>query len=183
MEKDMTKPNITGHWVSPGVEIRKGANGMTLFLRRDFHTDATRSTARLLFYADPEGKVSTLTLHLEGPYEILGPSSLVSGAWEADFHFDRAKVTAHNDFFVDLLNSAPPGKNGTQKWVAGVEQDVTATRGCVSLGLDIDAKNTEYDLVKREGERLSYGARPDDGGLLDTRARRPKALQAPLVRG
>jgi hypothetical protein len=63
-----------------------------------------------------------------------------------------------------------------------VEQDVTATHGCLPLGLDLLHRGTEYDLVKVEGDKLYYGARPADGSGLDTPERRPAALQVPLVR-
>jgi hypothetical protein len=63
-----------------------------------------------------------------------------------------------------------------------VEQDVTATHGCLPLGLDLVHRGTEYDLVKVEGDQLYYGARPADGSGLDTPEKRPTALQVPLVR-
>ncbi len=62
----------------------------------------------------------------------------------------------------------------------GVEQDVSDT-GCLTLGLDLKNKATEYDIVKREGDKLYYGARPTDGSGLDSVEKRPTALQVPLV--
>jgi len=178
----MDKPDISGRWLSTGVETRRAANGATRYLRREFRIDSARSAGELRFFAEAEGRTPTLTLRLEGPYEMVRPSSAVEGAWEANFHFDTAKITAHTEHYVSLLNSAPPGSGGTEKWVAGVEQDVTPTGGCKALGIDLAHHATEYELVKREGHQLFYGARPEDGGLLDTPERRPRALQVPLVK-
>ena len=173
---------IRGHWVSSGVEQRPGPGGSTLYLRRDFVSDDQRSTARLMFYSDTEGTQRSLTIHLAGPYTIGRPSAAVPGAYEADFHFDTAKLTVHNEFFRNLLNSVAPGTCGTAPWELDVEQDVTATHGCLPLGLDLVQRGTEYDLVKVEGDKLYYGARPADGSGLDTPEKRPTALQVPLVR-
>ncbi len=178
----MTKPSIRGHWVSSALEKRPGANGSTTYLLRDFTSDDQRSTARLMLYSDPEGTQHTLTIYLEGPYTIGKPSTAVPGAYEGDFHFDRAKLTAHNDFFLNLLGSASAGTCGNEPWELDVEQDVTATRGCLPLGLDLVNRDTEYDIVKVEGDKLYYGARPADGSGLDKPEKRPTALQVPLVR-
>jgi hypothetical protein len=178
----MTKPSIRGHWVSLALEERPGANGSINYLRRDFTSDDQRSIARLMLYSDPEGTQPTLTIHLEGPYTIGEPSTAVPGAYEGDFHFDTAKLTAHNAFFLNLLNSANAGTCGLAPWELDVEQDLTATRGCLPLGLDLVNRDTEYDIVKVEGEKLYYGARPADGSGLDTPEKRPTALQVPLVR-
>lgn len=179
----MTKPSISGHWVSTGVETRPGANGSTVYLRRDFSTDEQRSIARLIFFSDPEGSQRALTIHLEGPYTIGQPSLAVPGAYEGDFHFDTARLTAHSAFFLDLLNGANPGTCGIAPWEINVEQNVTTTRGCLPLGLDLVNRATEYDIVKvEEGKLLYYGARPADGSSLDQPEKRPTSLQVPLVK-
>lgn len=178
----MAKPSLRGHWVSMNIEKRPGANGSTLYLRRDFTSDDQRSSARLMFYSDPEGTQRSLTIHLEGPYTIGQPSAAVPGAHEGDFHFDTAKLTAHNEFFLNLLNNASAGTCGNERWEQDVEQDVTVTRGCLPLGLDLVNRGAEYDIVKLEGDKLYYGARPADGSGLDKPEKRPTALQVPLIR-
>jgi hypothetical protein len=178
----MTKPSIRGHWVSIDVEKRPGANGSTLYLRRDFTSDDHRSNARLMFYSDPEGTHRSLTIHLAGPYTIGKPSMAVPGAYEGDFHFDTAKLTVHNEFFLNLLSGASAGTCGNEPWVIDVEQDVTMTHGCLPLGLDLMQRGAEYDIIKAEGDKLYYGARPADGSGLDAPEKRPTALQVPLIK-
>jgi len=175
-------PSIVGHWISEGVETRTDAQEKTTYLRRDFRNEAARSAARFDFYADAAGAAPTLSLTLGGPYTIGGPWSAVPGSFEGTFVFDDAKITPHVQSLVDTLNAAPAGTCGAQPFALDVEESVTGTGGCAALGVDLRNHNTEYDLVKVDGDRLYYGARPDDGGGLDTPERRPKALQAPVVR-
>ena len=177
----MTQPSIRGHWVSTGIEKRPGTAGSTLYLRRDFRSDDQRSTARLMFYSSPEGTQRSLTIHLEGPYTIGQPSIAVPGAYEGDFHFDTAKLTVHNEFFRNLLNSSAAGTCGNEPWELDVEQDVAVTHGCLALGLDLIHRGAEYDIVKLDGDKLYYGARPADGSGLDSPEKRPTALQVPLI--
>ena len=81
---------------------------------------------------------------------------------------------------ANYLNSSAAGTCGTQPFAVNVEQDTSFT-GCLALGLDLKNKNVEYDIVKREGDKLYYGARPADGSGLDAPAKRPTALQVPVV--
>ena len=178
----MIQQAFLGHWVSPSVETRPGADGSPLYVKRDFVNGPQRSVARLSFYRDLEGTQQALTIHLEGPYTLGQPSSAVPGAFEADFHFDVLKLTAHNEFFLTLFNNAAGGTCGNEPFVLDVEQDVTATHGCLPLGLDLVNRGSEYDLVKVEGDQLYYGARPSDGSSPDRPDKRPTALQVPLVR-
>jgi len=174
-------PDITGHWVSEGVETRSGANNSKLYVKRDFQTAATHSTARFDFFADEAGTQPTVSVWLDGPYTLLGPSSSVQGAYEGNFTFATLKITPKSSGMVDYLNGSAAGTCGSQPFSVGVEQDVSATGGCLALGLDLKNKPTEYDLVKRDGDKLYYGARPTDGSGLDSPAKRPTALQVPVV--
>jgi hypothetical protein len=179
--KKHDRPSIIGRWVSESVEERPGQGDSKLYLRRDFTTTSDRSTAIIQLYSDPEGKIPSLKIELAGSYEILNKSADVASAYEANFHFDSAKLTPQNDFFVALFNKTEKGTCGTEPWSLNTEQNVTET-GCSPIGVDIKTKNTEYDLVKVEDNKLYYGARPTDGSGLETPEKRPKALQTPLVR-
>jgi hypothetical protein len=173
-------PDITGHWVSEGVETRSGANNTKLYLRRDFQTADTHSAARFDFFADEAGTQPTVTVWLDGPYTLSGPWSAVKDAYAGEFTFSALKITAKAPGMVDYLNSSAAGTCGSKPFTLGVEQDVSDT-GCLTLGLDLKNKATEYDIVKREGDKLYYGARPTDGSGLDSPEKRPTALQVPLV--
>lgn len=175
-----TAPDITGHWVSPGVETRSGANDSKLYLKRDFQTEDTHSAARFDFFANEAGTQPTVSVWLDGPYTLGAPSPAVPDAYSGEFTFKTLKITARAPGMVDYLNSSAAGTCGTRPFTLDIEQDVSST-GCLTLGIDLKNKPTEYDIVKREGDQLFYGARPTDGSGLDSPDKRPTALQVPLV--
>jgi hypothetical protein len=175
-------PDITGRWVSEEVETRAGAGDSKLYLRRDFTTKATTSAAQFDFFEDVEGTKPTVSVWLNGPYTLSEPWEKVEGSYAGEFVFEELKITPKSAAFVDLLNGSMPGTCGTKAWELNVEQDLSGTVGCLTLGLDLKNRNTEYDIVKLDGDKLYYGARPTDGTGLDSPDKRPTALQVPLLR-
>ncbi|HEX8538056.1 MAG TPA: hypothetical protein VF664_11375 [Cystobacter sp.] len=175
-----SEPDITGRWASEGVETRSGANNSKLYLRRDFQTTDTHSAARFDFFADEAGTQPTVSVWLNGPYTLTQPWDAVPGAYAGEFTFTALKITPRASGMVDYLNSSAAGTCGSKPFTLDVEQDVSDT-GCLALGIDLKNKPTEYDIVKREGDKLYYGARPTDGSGLDSPEKRPTALQVPVV--
>jgi hypothetical protein len=118
---------------------------------------------------------------VSGPYTFVRPSTAVPGAVEADFAFTDMKITPHTPEFAGFLNSGAPGTCGPAEWKVNVAQSVKPTDGCAVIGVKL-SEYKEYDLVKVDGDKLYYGARPADGSAPDTPAKRATALQVPLVR-
>lgn len=174
-------PDITGHWVSTSVETRPNGSGGSLYVRRDFQTAASTSAAQFTFYADAAGTQPNVVVWLNGPYTLGGPWDKVDGAFTGEFTFSELKLTPKSQTFVDLLNGSAAGTCGAN-WKLGVEQNLTGTAGCLTLGIDLKNKSVEYDIVKRDGDQLFYGARPSDGSGLDTEAKRPTSLQVAVVK-
>ena len=175
-------PNdITGHWASVDCEARPAGGGQITYIKRDFRNNADGTwSGTFPLYADAHCTQPTLTFAAQGRYTLGSGSATVAGATEVYFTFDKILITPHAQGNVDYLNSAGGGRCGANPWQAGVTQDVSA--GCAALGVDLTTCGGEYDLVKVMGNDLYYGARPDDGGFLCTLARRPTALQVPVVR-
>lgn len=170
-----------GEWASPQGEVRVSADGSRTYLTRHFVFTPEANFATFVFYTDETFQVPNLTLRFWGGYTLHGESPAVKGALKADFPLAHLAILPHTPGAAAFLNSAPAGTCGTLPWQAGVEQDVTASGGCALFGIST-ATTVEYDLLKVQGHRLYFGARPADGGLLDSPERRPTALQVPVVR-
>jgi hypothetical protein len=178
---DRTAQQFIGHWVSERGEERPNAQGGTNYLKRDFTNTRDEAAATLMFFKDASYTDRTFTLVVSGPYRFVRPSAAVPGAVEADFSFTDMKITPHTPEFAGFLNSGKPGTCGTEAWKVDVQQSVKPTDGCAVIGVKL-SEYREYDLVKVDGDTLYYGARPADGSAPDTPAKRPTALQVPLVR-
>ena len=86
---------------------------------------------------------------------------------------------------VQYLNSySGKGCGKANAWKLGVTQDVTSTRGCVTLGIQLP--NTEYDIMKSETQNgVSYlyiGQRPSDFSSMSVRRNMPTSFQTPLIK-
>jgi hypothetical protein len=168
MESDTT---LSGRWISAQPEPIPNADGSTIYGLRDFtFTDETWAL-RFTAYGDPGTTFPLFVLRAEGRYTLGATSAVVPDAREAEFHFARRLFTAHAEPFVELLNGA-----GAGTWVAGVEQDVSAT-GALFIPSVAQAP-VEHDLVAFRDGALFLGERSGDLSKA-----RPAALGAhPLTR-
>jgi hypothetical protein len=170
--------SILGRWVSVQCEARPNAQ----YVKRDFKLAKTQWELDQLIYADAACTQPTLNFHVEGSYVLGNPSTVLPGATEAEFTLATVKLTPRVQATADFLNTAPAGTCGAARWELGVEQDLGPTKGCALFGLDLTNPIVEYDVVKVEGKQLFFGARPQDGGFLNTPERRPTSFAEPLAR-
>lgn len=163
------KPDVKGAWKSAAAEDM--GNGS--FCTRDF--TLTDSTWALTFtiYADKELKTPLVAMNFEGGWKATGDSKSVPGASEATFDFKKKSVTIHAK---DAAKGF--GMDGCGLTV-GKKTDVSKT-GC-SFVASVEKYGREFDLLKRDGAQLFFGARPADGDM-STEAKRPAALGAPLIK-
>lgn len=160
-------PDITGRWVSDCVKVSEQQ-----IMKLDFTIAKDTWSLDYSTFGDAECKAKFLTVHIEGPYEVSGPSTAVAGAHEAKFGFTKKTITPHLDAAAGFLGS-DKGCGGT--WTAGTGVDVL-DKGCGGLGqYPGSACGADFDLVQTDGTTLRFGERPKDNNMC-TADRRPKAL-------
>ncbi|KAM6163884.1 protein APCDD1-like [Rhynchocyon petersi] len=174
---------VHGRWVSAHCEVRPAV----LFLTRTlaFHAHSRSWEGYYQHFSDPACQHPTFTVRAAGHYTKGAPSTKVQGGTELVFEVTQAHVTPMNQATTAMLNSSKPGSCGEPgTWSTGTEQDITATNGCLPLGIRLP--HVEYELFKMEqdprGQTLLFiGQRPTDGSSPDSPEKRPTSFQPPLV--
>jgi hypothetical protein len=154
--------SIKGHWVSTTCEVRPGASNSKLYIKRDYTIRDTTWTGALTFYTDETCATSSVVAIADGPYSV-GGAAKVSGAYEAAFVLETMTLTTKDPGTNYYLNTAPANTCGTKVWQVNVAQDITRTKGCGLLGVDLVNCGTEYEIIKLQNNQLLFGARPADG--------------------
>lgn len=171
-------PMLDGIWSSTACEPWPGRP----FARRELTLSGTDYRLDVISFADNRCTIPTLRTRYEGQFIARKPSPTLPGTWEVEFVIQRALLTPYILNTADFLNGAPRGTCGSDRWFVGIEQDLTATSGCLLIGLNLRGRPVEYDIATVQDNQLFLGQRPADGGLLFTPERRPTAFGPPLLR-
>lgn len=181
-----TKKEIVGAWSSVGCELRpqQNADGSIgeWWLTREITFETNRIEAQFTTYAEAGCITPVNALHFAGTAELIRPSSLLKGAYEAKLTIDEfVRITPLADDFTGFLNSAGTGACGSDEWKTGDAQNVLTT-GCTVLGLKPDDPTIEYEILSVIDNMLYFAARPVDGSFMTTPDKRINALQIGLRR-
>jgi hypothetical protein len=174
------KIDIKGKWASEICEFSQNPNGTKIFYKRLFTITDKTWAMDFSTFGDANCSESTklLTVDTGGKYK-LGKESLAPGGTEGEFMFSHRKVTPKAKENIAWLNSSKIC--GFADWTAGKAKDLQKT-GCAQFGAyPLKDCKGEYDIVKLEGNKLYFGARPADSNLCSA-DRRAKEFGAPLIK-
>ncbi len=162
---------LLGKWKSEAAE-RVGNIG---FRMREFTFTTDRWRIEVVFYGDKEMTKPLFSFVGEGPYTLGENSTVLPGATNAAFFFDKKRLTLLTD------DAAATGafKFDACNLKKGVTKDISAS-GCSNF-TSVAVCGQEYDLVNIERNTLRLGTRPADGNMCSM-DKRPKGLGQPLIK-
>lgn len=173
----LAPPPIAGGWSSACFAVQN-ADGTDGFAKTEFDIQPSTWALDLSFYGDDACASRLGTVHVDGPWVIERPSTILPGAFEARFDFATRTVTPHVDGFIAFLQSMSCGK---PPYAKGATQDILAA-GCPAMGFQPQPScASDFDVVFVNGSSLQFGQRPADNNLC-TADKRPKALGGVLTR-
>lgn len=167
-------PVISGKFASDACVAQPQADGTTSYTKTAYTFTPTTWAMDVDSFGDEACATPLGTLHADGPYTVSGPSTKVPGAFDADLVFQHRTITPHHEGYIALMQSMSCGK---APYAVDQAQDVLTT-GCPEMGVPSLADcPREYDLVKVEGNALTFGKRPADNNIC-TVEKRPSELSA-----
>jgi hypothetical protein len=158
--------DLEGNWASEDCVGVPQSDGSLLYLARAFRFSGEHWELALTTHADAACSVRLMRIDVAGTYEIERPST-VGDAFEARFGRSTLQITPFSEDSAAFLGASGCG---TEKWHP--EQSQSVAGGCLFLPSLSDCPS-EYDLVKRSGDRLYFGAR---SGSLCTEGGRPTQI-------
>jgi Adenomatosis polyposis coli down-regulated 1 len=170
--KPLTIADLAGNWQSATCEAVPDGQGGLFYRFRNFEFKGDRWQIKVTMNAEKTCTTKLFGFRITGPLELGAASSLVGGATEATFGYAQTFFTAYAVPFAQAFNGA---KCGNAAFELGLEQETTIT-GCIGQPPVRDYRQ-EYDLVKLENGKLSFGDRPSDNNM-STPERRPQALSS-----
>lgn len=169
ISKNEVASDYSGEWISVAPENL----GNGTFGQRYFNLTDDTWEVKFKLYLDSTLTIPVFQFRGVGKYKIQNNSTVVEGAKNALFDFEKKYITLLTDN-QDLVKNFGFSNCGLDK---NIEKDITA-EGCSFL-VSKAVCSQEYDLLKLEKDVLYFGMRPADGDMC-TEANRPKALFYPL---
>ena len=161
--------DLAGQWVSGGCESCDNGQGGKNYLTRDFTLTESTWHLELTLFGDEGCTYGLFSVVIDGPYSLGALSTVVDGATDGTFGFQKNVWTALDQGLADTFTSAGCG---SAPWEVGVPQEVTET-GCIGVAHPVSECPEEYDILGIVDGKLHFGERITD---MCSEAGRPKAL-------
>lgn len=177
----------SGEWANLTVELRPSVNKTSSRAPQPFYCSCLfkylapdRFESTVMKFADSNGKVPLVKIHIEGHNLWRGEHRIAKGAYNLDYVADQAyEVTPLHQGFADAANRLTA--SGLNHWEIGVAQNVR-TKSFPLSGLMDGQTYVDYDLIYIYGGMLFNGSKHVDGCAFDKPESQPTNLQIPLIR-
>lgn len=173
--------DLPGEWVSTKCETRQYGQFLTRHLT--FYPDESSWKGRYDFYTDPSCLHPSFSLTVKGTFTIKTDSKTIIGAKNCNFRSHNLKVKPISQTITQNLNIfGGQGCGRPRSWESGVEQDVTSSGGCGSLGVVLPTVEHEVLKIERIHNKkyLFIGQRPTEKGVRPVNEW-PTSFQEPLI--
>jgi hypothetical protein len=151
-DKMLECTDLNGKWQSKKPETIKNQDETTMYIEREASFEDDRWEIIIKTFLDEKCKYPLFKVRATGKFVLDVELKDVKGATCVDFKNTARYVTAENKAVVEMLNHAAVLSRG---WEIGVEQDVSED-GCLLVPSVADCP-VEYDLLKKDGEKLYFG--------------------------
>jgi hypothetical protein len=176
-----------GEWASITVELRPSSNETPTGAPQPFYCSRLFKYSKpdhfectVINFADPNGKVPLVKIHIKGFNLWRGEHPIAKGAYNVDYVADEAyEITPLHQGFADAANRFTA--SGLNHWEIGVAQDVRA-KPFPLFGLIEGQTYVDYDLIYIYDGMLFNGSKHVDGRAFDKPESRPTNLRIPLIR-
>ncbi|XP_053560689.1 protein APCDD1-like [Bombina bombina] len=158
-------PNVEGHWISTGCEVRPGPE----FLTRSYTFYPNRLFKALQFYyRDPQCQKPSFSLVVKGKLRLRQASWITRGATEADYHLHKVGIVFHSQ---EMMTSVRAQMNRTcagfvstgRAWAPGRVYELLSAKSDRDCTSAIGFTMHELSLVRLEKQYIAHHM----GGLVE----------------